>query len=139
MFGDGFFGKQLQDGDVITASYIVTEGETGNGPANFSFQGTFVDHNTTAGAGVQLVTPNDNVVLTTVNSASNGGDQEDVSSIKYFAPRLYSAQYRAVTSRDYEAIISTIYPKTESVAVIGGEELDPPQFGKVQILSLIHI
>ena len=133
LFGDGLFGKQLQDGDVITASYIVTEGESGNGPANFSFQGTFVDHNTTAGAGVQLVTPNDNVVLTTVNSASNGGDQENVSSIKYFAPRLYSAQYRAVTSRDYEAIISSIYPKTESVAVIGGEELDPPQFGKVQI------
>jgi len=56
-----------------------------------------------------------------------------VSSIKYFAPRLYSAQYRAVTPRDYEAIIQTIYPKTESVAVIGGEELDPPKFGQVQI------
>ena len=86
-----------------------------------------MDHN-----GV-LITPNDNVVLTTVNSASNGGEAESVSSIKYFAPRLYSAQYRAVTSRDYEAIISSIYPQTESVAVIGGEELDPPQFGKVQI------
>ena len=129
LFGDGLFGKQLEDGDVITASYVVTEGEDGNGPANFSFQGTFLDHHTPA----QLVTPNDNVVLTTINSASNGGEQEDVSSIKYFAPRLYSAQYRAVTSRDYEAIISSIYPQTESVAVIGGEELDPPQFGKVQI------
>ena len=115
LFGDGLFGKQL------------TDGEGGNGPSNFSFQGTFMDHN-----GV-LITPNDNVVLTTVNSASNGGEAESVSSIKYFAPRLYSAQYRAVTSRDYEAIISSIYPQTESVAVIGGEELDPPQFGKVQI------
>ena len=56
-----------------------------------------------------------------------------MSSIKYFAPRLYSAQYTAVTPRDYEAIISTIFPRTESVSVIGGEELDPPQFGKVQI------
>ena len=56
-----------------------------------------------------------------------------MSSIKYFAPRLYSAQYRAVTPRDYEAIIQNIFPRTESVAVIGGEELDPPQFGKVQI------
>jgi len=127
LFGDGLFGKQLTDGDIITVSYIITDGEGGNGPANFSFQGTFMDHN-----GV-LITPNDNVVLTTVNSASNGGEAESVSSIKYFAPRLYSAQYRAVTSRDYEAIISSIYPKTESVAVIGGEELDPPQFGKVQI------
>ena len=127
LFGDGLFGKQLTDGDIITVSYIITDGEGGNGPSNFSFQGTFMDHN-----GV-LITPNDNVVLTTVNSASNGGEAERVSSIKYFAPRLYSAQYRAVTSRDYEAIISSIYPKTESVAVIGGEELDPPQFGKVQI------
>ena len=56
-----------------------------------------------------------------------------MSSIKYFAPRLYSAQYRAVTPRDYEAIIGTIFPQTESVAVVGGEELNPPQFGKVQI------
>ena len=56
-----------------------------------------------------------------------------MSSIKYFAPRLYSAQYRAVTPRDYEAIIQDIFPKTESVAVIGGEELDPPKFGQVQI------
>jgi len=127
LFGDGLFGKQLSDGDIIRVSYIITDGQDGNGPANFSFQGTFMDHN-----GV-LITPNDNVVLTTVNSASNGGESESVSSIKYFAPRLYSAQYRAVTSRDYEAIISSIYPKTESVAVIGGEELDPPQFGKVQI------
>ncbi|MEC8552048.1 MAG: baseplate wedge protein, partial [Pseudomonadota bacterium] len=50
-----------------------------------------------------------------------------------FAPRLYSAQYRAVTPRDYEAIIANIFPQTESVSVVGGEELDPPQFGKVQI------
>ena len=56
-----------------------------------------------------------------------------MSSIKYFAPRLYSAQYRAVTPRDYEAIIQDIFPKTESVAVVGGEELDPPKFGQVQI------
>ena len=127
LFGDGLFGKQLTDGEIINVSYIITDGQGGNGPANFSFQGTFMDHNGF------LITPNDSVVLTTVNSASNGGEAESVSSIKYFAPRLYSAQYRAVTSRDYEAIISSIYPKTESVAVIGGEELDPPQFGKVQI------
>ena len=56
-----------------------------------------------------------------------------MSSIKYLAPRLYSAQYRAVTPRDYEAIIQSIFPKTESVAVVGGEELDPPQFGTVFI------
>ena len=127
MFGDGFFGKKLENRQTITATYIVTDGIEGNGPANFSFQGTFVKDN---GA---FFVPTDNVTITTTSNASNGAEVEDVSSIKYFAPRLYSAQYRAVTPRDYEAIISRIFPQTESVAVVGGEELDPPQFGKVQI------
>ena len=127
LFGDGLFGKKLENNQVITATYIVTEGLGGNGPSNFSFQGTFVKDDGT------FFTPSDSVDITTVRNATNGSDVEDVSSIKYFAPRLYSAQYRAVTPRDYEAIISTIFPQTESVAVVGGEELDPPQFGKVQI------
>ena len=127
LFGDGFFGKKLENGSRITATYIVTDGKDGNGPSNFSFQGTFSKDDGT------FFTPSDSVTITTVTNASNGAEVEDVSSIKYFAPRLYSAQHRAVTSRDYEAIINQIYPQTESVAVIGGEELDPPQFGKVQI------
>ena len=127
MFGDGLFGRKLENGTVITAKYLVTDGEDGNGPSNFSFQGSFTKSDKT------LFTPSDNVTITTVSNASNGAEVEDVSSIKYFAPRLYSAQYRAVTPRDYEAIIQTIFPATESVAVVGGEELDPPQFGKVQI------
>ena len=127
LFGDGLFGKKLQNNEVITATYIVTEGLEGNGPSNFSFQGTFSKDDGT------FFTPSDSVDITTVTTASNGANVEDVSSIKYFAPRLYSAQYRAVTPRDYEAIIQTIFPQTESVAVVGGEELDPPQFGKVQI------
>ena len=127
MFGDGLFGRKLENGTVITAKYLVTDGEEGNGPSNFSFQGSFTKSDGT------LFTPSDNVTITTVSNASNGAEVEDVSSIKYFAPRLYSAQYRAVTPRDYEAIIQTIFPATESVAVVGGEELDPPQFGKVQI------
>ena len=127
LFGDGLFGKKLQNNEVVTATYIVTEGLDGNGPSNFSFQGTFSKDDGT------FFTPSDSVDITTVTNASNGANVEDVSSIKYFAPRLYSAQYRAVTPRDYEAIIQTIFPQTESVAVVGGEELDPPQFGKVQI------
>ena len=127
MFGDGLFGRKLENNQTITARYIVTDGETGNGASEFSFQGTFSNQ---VGA---LIQPNDNVTVTTVQSSSNGAEVEDLSSIKYFAPRIYSAQYRAVTPRDYEAIIQTIYPKTESVAVVGGEELDPPQFGRVQI------
>ena len=127
LFGDGFFGKKLENNSTIRASYIVTDGPDGNGPSEFSFQGTFTKDDGT------FFTPSDTVTTTTVTNASRGSEVEDVSSIKYFAPRLYSAQYRAVTSRDYEAIINQIYPQTESVAVIGGEELDPPQFGKVQI------
>ena len=127
LFGDGLFGRKLEHASTITVKYIVTEGETGNGASNFSFQGTFVKSDGT------IFTPSDSVVVNTVSNASNGAEVEDISSIKYFAPRLYSAQYRAVTPRDYEAIIGTIFPQTESVAVVGGEELDPPQFGKVQI------
>ena len=127
LFGDGLFGRKLEHASTITVKYIVTDGETGNGASNFSFQGTFVKSDGT------IFTPSDSVTVSTVSNASNGAEVEDVSSIKYFAPRLYSAQYRAVTPRDYEAIIGTIFPQTESVAVVGGEELDPPQFGKVQI------
>jgi len=127
LFGDGLFGRKLENSSLITARYIVTDGTDGNGPSNFSFQGSFTKSDGT------LFNPLDNVTITTITNASNGAEVEDVSSIKYFAPRLYSAQYRAVTPRDYEAIIGTIFPQTESVAVVGGEELDPPQFGKVQI------
>ena len=127
LFGDGLFGRKLENKSIITATYIVTDGESGNGPSNFSFQGSFTKSDNT------LFTPSDTISISTVQNASNGAEVEDVSSIKYLAPRLYSAQYRAVTPRDYEAIIANIFPQTESVAVVGGEELDPPQFGKVQI------
>jgi len=118
LFGDGIFGKKLENSSVITVTYIITDGKDGNGPSEFS---------------CNPVIPAGSVTLTTVQGAMNGGEIEPVSSIKYFAPRLYSAQYRAVTSRDYEAIIQQIYPNTESVSVVGGEELSPPQFGKVLI------
>ena len=127
MFGDGYFGKELETGNIITVRYIVTDGAAGNGPAIFDFQGNFSDEKNIR------VIPTASVSVNTVQKASNGGSVEDVKSIKYFAPRLYSAQYRAVTSRDYEAIIQSIYPSTESVAVVGGEELSPPRFGTVQI------
>lgn len=127
LFGDGYFGKKLDNNSVITAKYIVTDGERGNGASAFDFQGNFVD------ASNIRVIPSGSITINTIEKSSNGGEIEPVASIKYFAPRLYSAQYRAVTSRDYEAIIQSIYPNAESVAVVGGEELVPPQFGTVQI------
>ena len=127
LFGDGYFGKEVENNAVISVRYIITDGQSGNGPSVFDFQGNFVDQ-----SNVRVI-PTASVPVTTVQKAQNGGEIENVSSIKYFAPRLYSAQYRAVTSRDYEAIIQSIYPNTDSVAVVGGEELTPPQFGTVQI------
>ena len=134
LFGDGTFGKKLEDGAVITVQYIVTSGAAGNGPRIFTFAGSFADKDEAVSTlPASIVVPSTVPTVDTIQAASNGGDIESLDSIKYFAPRLYSAQYRAVTARDYESIIQTVYPNTESVSVVGGEELDPPQFGTVFI------
>ena len=127
LFGDGVFGKKLENDAVITVSYIVTDGVEGNGPALFNFAGSVVTSSN------QIALPSTTPTITTVSAAANGGNIESIDSIKYFAPRLYSSQYRAVTARDYESVIQQIYPNTESVSVVGGEELDPPEFGTVFI------
>ena len=127
LFGDGYFGKKLENGSTITATYIITDGKSGNGSTNFSYVGRVLDSDNNP------VVPTNSISITTNQSAANGGDIESIDSIKYFAPRIYASQYRAVTARDYEAIIQSIYPNTESVAVVGGEELDPPEFGQVLI------
>ncbi|MBL40567.1 MAG: baseplate wedge protein [Chloroflexi bacterium] len=126
LFGDGIFGKKLENGTEITVSYIVTDGELGNGAENFSFAGTFINS-------LNNPVTVQSVDLTTVTKSTSGTDIEPIESVKYFAPRLYAAQFRAVTARDYEAIIQNIYPNTESISVVGGEELDPPEFGTVRI------
>ena len=125
LFGDGVFGKKLENDAIITVSYIITDGADGNGPALFSWGGSVTNSVN------QKISPSSTPLITTVSAASNGGNIESVDSVKYFAPRLYSSQYRAVTSRDYESIIQQVYPNTESVSVVGGEELDPPEFGTV--------
>jgi len=130
-FGDGIIGKKLGedgDGDYITVDYIVTDGRDGNGASSFTFSGTLEAADTSK----TIIDPG-TVTITTNQSSINGGEIEPIDSVKYYAPRLYSSQYRAVTARDYEAIIKKIYPNTESVSVIGGEQLSPPQFGTVQI------
>ena len=129
LFGDGFFGTKLGDGDIIEISYIITDGKAGNDGKFFSYSADAVDD-----AGNPLAasaTP----VITTIQNAKGGGDIEDIDSIKYIAPRVYSSQYRAVTTKDYEAIIQSVFPDAESVSVVGGEELDPPEFGTV-VLSI---
>ena len=126
LFGDCIFGKKIENGAKITVQYIVTDGIQGNGSENFVFSGTLE-----SATGTPFTNTGNNPIINTVSRAGNGGDIETIDSIKYFAPSLYAAQYRAVTARDYESIIQQIYPNTESVSVVGGEELDPPQFGTV--------
>ena len=128
LFGDGFIGKKLENGQIITVNYITTDGSDGNGVNEFSFSGTLVDNTDNE----NIITLN-NASVTRITSSQNGAESESIDSIKYFAPRIYSSQYRAVTARDYETIIKKIYPDTESVSIIGGEELSPPEYGTVSI------
>jgi len=126
LFGDGIFGEKLENGSSITVFYIISDGEDGNGASQFSFAGSLRD------SGGTLVSPG-NVNITTSQASQGGSEIESISSIKYYAPKNYSAQSRAVTARDYEAIIQRIYPDAESISIVGGEELSPPKYGTVVI------
>jgi len=129
-FGDGIFGKKLDDQNYVTVTYLVTNGDSGNGFSQFAFNGrlTYVrDGNEyTVTEGISLLTPE--------YSSRGGSSIEQVESVRKYAPKVYSTQNRAVTADDYETLIpSKIYPDTESISVFGGEELIPPQYGKVFI------
>ena len=129
-FGDGIFGKALEEGNFITADYIVSSGDTGNGVGQMTFAGTLTyDRNG------ELYNVTSGISLMTTNEFSTGGENiESVESIRKFAPRIYASQNRAVSAQDYESLIpARIYPETESISVFGGEELVPPQYGKVFI------
>jgi len=123
-FGDGIFGKKLSNGDQVDISYIVTNGPAGNGASNFTFSGNIVDDTDVN------ISQKTNIIVTNTPS-SNGDNIQSTESVRYYAPRLYAAQYRAVTAGDYEALLPSIYPNIESVTAYGGEELSPPQYGKV--------
>ena len=126
LFGDGKFGKKLEDSNFINVQYISTNGKDANGVNSFTFTGNIQDNSgVTVTEGISL--------LTTIDSARNGADIETVQSIKKYAPLVYSAQNRAVTADDYKAIVTKIYSNTESVSVYGGEDTEPPQYGKVFI------
>ena len=126
LFGDNIFGKRLVDGNVITLSYVITNGDIANGVSNFTFSGRLFDNNQrVVNTGVSAISVN--------NRSIGGGDIETVSSIRKYAPLKYAAQNRAVTTQDYEVMTKQIFPDTESVSVFGGEDLNPPQYGKVFI------
>ena len=130
IFGDGVFGKELQDGNIVRAKFIITSGADANGIKSFSYAGRLtytrngVELNVTSGIGL-LFTP---------AQSSGGEDIESIDSVRKYAPQIYATQNRALSANDYEILIpNKIYPETESISVFGGEELVPPQFGKVFI------
>ena len=126
LFGDDIIGKKPTSGSNIFISYIITNGKEANGSANFTFSGILTDNNGNA-------ITNNISLLTTTQSSENGDDIESIDSIKYLGPRVYASQYRAVTANDYKGLIPYIFSNVDTVVAYGGDELDPPEYGKVFI------
>ena len=123
LFGDGVVGKALANGDVVTVKYTTSAGIGANGLKVFENIGTFRDNlNNSITSGI---------TITATSFPDGGSEPETTEAIKFSAPKFYSAFGRAVSTRDYEAIIPQIYPNVASIACYGGEEAEPPEFGKV--------
>ena len=123
LFGDGIVGKKLENGDVVTVKYTTSAGVGANGLKVFENIGTFRDSlNNAITSGI---------TITATSFPDGGAEPETTEAIKFSAPKFYSAFGRAVSTRDYEAIIPQIYPNVASIACYGGEEAEPPEFGKV--------
>lgn len=126
LFGDGIIAKKLEEPNQVDIGYIVSSGSSGNSVTNVTFGGSIV---TNSGTPVTK-----GFSFMTVEGPSQGGAGiESVDSIKKYGPQVYASQNRAVTAADYEALIPKIYSEAESVSAYGGEELSPPQYGKVFI------
>ena len=119
VFGDGGLGKALSTGNIVTLSYVVTNGADSNGASSFTLSGTI--------AGSSSAT------ITTASNSSGGSDPETPDSIRFNAPRQYASQNRAVTAKDYESRVKTIFPNAQSVQVWGGEDNSTPVYGRVYI------
>jgi len=118
-FGDGVLGESIKDGNIVILDYITCNREEANGATTFTLSGTVGGFS--------------NVTITTVGTAANGSDPETIKSIKYNAPRDYTAQDRAVTADDYKVLVKNLYANAQSVQVYGGEDAATPDYGKVYI------
>jgi len=123
LFGDGVIGKALTNGDVVTVRYTTSSGNGANGLKVFENIGTYRDN---AGNSISS-----GITITAVSFPDGGSEPETTESIKFGAPKFYSAFGRAVSTQDYEAIVPQVYPNVASIACYGGEEAEPPEFGKV--------
>lgn len=118
-FGNGVFGKKPNNSNILEFSYVVTDGEAANRITKYDYS-DFLDTRKVSG-----------LSITSITTSYGGADREDLNSIKFNAPIQYIAQDRAVTSNDYTALIKSQFPSVESISVWGGEDHDPPQYGKV--------
>jgi hypothetical protein len=116
-FGDGVLGKELLDGDMITVTYIIVDGVHAEATKSFT--------QVTAVNGY-----NSSTVVATI-PATGGAEKESIESIKFKATKFYTSQNRLVTLNDYKAKVTEYYPNADAVAVWGGEDNDPPEYGKV--------
>jgi len=132
-FGDGVMGNKPANNNVITLDYIYTDGVVANGASTFSFSGSL---RRTDGQYSGMAFNGDGItysVESTVRNASGGAERESIESIRFNAPLTFTAQNRAVTSEDYRSIILKSFPNISSISTWGGEDNDPPEFGKVFI------
>jgi len=118
-FGDGVIGDAVEDGNIVTLEYIVTNKTNANGASSFTVSGTIGGFS--------------NVTVTTVTDAQGGAEPESTDTIKFNAPKSYSAQDRAVTVEDYKIKVRELYPNAQSVSAWGGEDNDTPFYGRVFI------
>ena len=118
-FGDDVLGKGLVDGDVISATYITVDEIHADGAKHFVMLDSINGFSTPT--------------ITTLSESSGGSEKEDIESIKFKATKFYTSQNRLVTLNDYKAKVSEYYPNADAVAVWGGEDNDPPEYGKVFI------
>ena len=127
LMGDGVLGKKVENNSRIEVSYLTTSGPESNGVKTFVFTGVVQNPNG--------VSPNAFTTTITSTTPSSGGEEvESTAKIKYTAPKAYGTQDRAVTAQDYEAIVRKVYPATSDIIIFGGEDQDPPEYGKVFIV-----
>lgn len=125
-FGDDIFGKRLLPGNVVEIEYLVTDAELANGASSFALSDTIQGNTSVSISSVDALG-------TSANSAGGGGDRESIDSIKYNAPLTFLSQNRVVTADDYKATILNNYSNVETITAWGGEENEPPEYGKVYI------
>ena len=131
-FGDGVFGRKLENGEYVEISYLTTSGPDTNGAKVFSFNGVLEDPNVTSQTLNALSVTLTN--LTTVEASAGGENSESLDRIKFNAAKNYATQDRAVTAEDYKAIVRNLYPSVADITAFGGEEDSPPEYGVVKIV-----